>query len=261
MFLIFLPSCEKVIEFDLSESKEALVIEATITNNKDPFIVLISKTLPYFAKETDNLVSGAIVSIKSESGKQRYYKETSPGVYKLEKTFAAADSWYTIDVEYEGITYSASSYLNESVPIVDLDFSYFDGFGFFDSGYKVSCYIRDPLNIANYYRLKYYVNGKPYEENGEISLYSDKLFDGKAIGIGQRAVVFKETDTLTVELQSIDKAAYDYFLTLESISGTEIIQSASPTNPNSNFSNGALGYFSAYSYERKTVLISDYLKK
>jgi len=249
-----------VIEFNLSDSKEALVIEATITSNKEPFTVLISKTSPYFGADTDNLVSGAKVSVMAENGKKRYFTESSPGVYKLEKTIASVNVWHVITVEYDGVIYTARSFLNEAVPIVDLSFSYFDGFGFFDSGYKVTCYIRDPIGVVNYYRIKYFVNGKPYDDNGEISLYTDKLFDGKSIGIGQRTVVFDKTDTLTVELQSIDKAAYDYFVTLENISGTEIIQSASPANPNSNFNNGALGYFSAYSFERKTVLISDYLK-
>ena len=258
--LLIFSSCEKVIELDLADSKEAIVIEATISNNNEPFTVLISKTLPYFDSKTDNQVSGAIVRVSDENGKKKYFKEVSPGVYKLSKITAMPNSWYTIDVEYEGITYSARSYLNEPVHIEELSFSYFDGFGFFDSGYKVSCYIRDPLDIQNYYRIKYYVNGKPSNVNGEISLYTDKLFDGKSIGIGQRTVVFEKTDTLTVELQSIDKAAYEYFLTLENISGTDIIQSASPANPNSNFNNGALGYFSAYSVDRKTVSIGDYIK-
>jgi hypothetical protein len=66
---------------------------------------------------------------------------------------------------------------------------------------------------------------------------------------------------LTVELQSIDKSVYNYFQTLESISGNAMQQTASPTNPISNFSNGALGYFSAYTFDRKKVIIKDFIKK
>lgn len=254
-------ACEKVIEIDLSESKEVIVIEATITNSKLPFTVLISKTSPYFGTKTENPVSGAIVSVRAEKGKTRYFVETAPGLYQMEKTLALASSWYIIDVEYDGITYSARSFMNEVVPIVELGFSYFDGLGFFDSGFKVNTYFRDPANKENYYRLKYYVNGKSVNDQGEITLYSDQLFDGKDIGLGQRTIVFQETDTLTVELQSIDKAAYNYFSTLESISGNELQQSASPANPISNFNNGALGYFSAYTFDRKTVIIKDYVSK
>lgn len=254
-------ACEKVIEFDLSGSKEIIVIEATVTSSKAPFTVLVSKTSPFFGPKTDHAVSGAKVSLRVENGKPKYFFETTPGVYKLEKSAALANYWYIVDIEYEGITYSARSFMNEPVPIVDLSFSYFDGFGFFDSGYKATCFIRDPANKENYYRLKYYVNRKSVDDKGEINLHSDKLFDGKVVGLGQRSVVFKETDTLTIELQTIDKTAYDYFLMLESISGNEVQQTASPANPVSNFNNGALGYFSAYSYERKTVVIKDYIKK
>ena len=254
-------SCEKVIELDLSESKEVIVIEALVTSNKEPFKVLVSKTSSFFGPKTNDAVSGAKVSLRAENGKPKYFRETSPGVYRLEKITAPANYWYIVDVEYDGITYSARSFMNEAVPIADISFSYFDGFGFFDSGYKVNCFIRDPADIENYYRLKYFVNGNPVDDKGELNLHLDKLFNGKVVGLSQRSLVFKETDTLTIELQSIDKAAYDYFLMLESISGNELLQTASPANPVSNFDNGALGYFSAYSYERKTVIIKNYLNK
>jgi len=254
-------SCEKVIEFDLADSKSIIVIEATITSNREPFTVLVSKTSPYFGTASSELVSGATVSVRIENGKPRYFKELSPGIYRLEKTFAQANYWYIIDVEYNGVTYSARSFLNEPVPIADFSLSHFDGFGIFDSGYKVNCFIRDPVGIENYYRIKIYVNGLPIVDEGEINLYSDKLFDGKLIGLVQRSAVFKETDSILVELQAIDKATYDYFSTLESISGIEIIQSASPANPISNFNNGALGYFSAYSYDRKPLIVADFIKE
>lgn len=262
IFGIFaLVSCEKVIEVDLSGAKKAIVIEATITNERIPFQVLVSTTSPYFGAGTANPVSGAKVSVRIENGKPRYYSETDPGVYILDKTWATPGYNYIIEVEYNGITYSANSFLNEPVPIAQLGFAYFNGLGFFDNGYQVSCNIVDPVDAENYYRLKYYVNGKQINNNGEISLYSDKLFNGREVGLGQRTLVFQETDTLTLELQSIDKAAYDYFSTLENITTTDWQQSAAPANPISNFNNGALGYFSAYSVSRKTVVIKDYIKK
>lgn len=257
----FLASCEKVINLELAGSAEAIVIEATLTTEKQPIQVLVSKTSPYFSSGTGNPVSGAVVSIRSDNGKPHYFKENEPGVYTLDKTWVNPGFWYVVDVEYDGVKYSARSFLNDQVPIADLGFSYFDGMGFFDNGYTVTCYIRDPGDVENYYRLKYYVNGKPIDDKGEISLYSDKLFNGNDIGIGQRMLVFQETDTLTVELQAIDKAAYDYFSTLENITASDWQQSAAPANPISNFDNGALGYFSAYSVTRKTVVVKDYLKK
>lgn len=253
-------ACEKVIEFDLSGSKEMIVIEAILNNGKGPITVLVSKTSPYFGTKTDNTVSGAKVSIRMEGKNPIYLNETKPGIYQIENTRAESGYWYIVDVESEGITYSARSYMNHLVPITDLSFSYSDGLGVFKSGYLVHCYINDPGDQENYYQLKYFVNGKPTDNQGELTLYSDKLFNGKEIGLGQRSSVFNENDTLTIELQSIDKAAYDYFSTLENITGNELVQSASPANPTGNFNNGALGYFSAYSYIRRTLIIKDYIQ-
>jgi hypothetical protein len=54
-------------------------------------------------------------------------------------------------------------------------------------------------------------------------------------------------------LQCIGNGAYEYFSTLsQSSSG---MQSSTPSNPASNFSNGALGYFSAYSVRSETIIV------
>ena len=257
--LLTISSCEEVIEIDLANAKEVIVIEALIANENSPFTVKISKTTPYFGATASNPVSGAKVSVRTEEGRTKYFTEALPGKYELNKTHALPGFWYSVDVEYEGITYTARSYMYEKVQIGELGFTYFDGFGIFESGYKVNTFIRDPVNVDNYYRIKYYVNGKPENSLGGYSLYNDRLFDGKAIGLGQRSQVFKKTDTLTVELQTIDKATYDYFSTLESISGLDVLQSVSPANPISNFNNGALGYFSAYTFDTRTVVIQDYI--
>jgi len=255
--------CEKVVEIDLSDSKPVIVIEANINNGRDPFTVLVSKTSSYFEASSDtNQVSGAKVSLRVENGKPKYFKETAPGIYKLEKTTVYTNNWYIVDVEYDGVTYSARSYLPPPVPIVDLSISYFDGLGFFDSGYKINTFIRDPSDQTNFYRIKLYVDGLVVNTDGESDLYSDKLFDGKVIGLVQHSsVVFSKTDNVLVELQTIDESAYNYFSTLANITGVDFIQSASPANPISNFNNGALGYFSAYSFDRKFISISNYIQE
>ena len=255
-----LNSCEKVIEFDLEGSNSVVVIEANLTNNKMPVTVFVSKTSSFSGSKAGTPVSGAKVSVKVENGNLKYLTEVEPGVYRLEKVIAQTGYWYVIDVVSEGVTYSARSFLNRPVPIIDLTFSYFDGFGFLESGYMANCFVRDPAETENYYRIKYYVDGKPVSEQNGITLFSDELFNGNEIGLSHQSFVFSETDTLTVELQSIDWAAFNYFSTLEDISGPSWQQNAAPTNPNSNFNNGALGYFSAYSYERRTVVIKDFLK-
>ena len=63
-------------------------------------------------------------------------------------------------------------------------------------------------------------------------------------------------DTITIELLSIDKAAYDYFHTLsEILSSDQSPTSLAPQNPLTNLSGGALGYFAAYTVDTRKIVI------
>jgi hypothetical protein len=64
--------------------------------------------------------------------------------------------------------------------------------------------------------------------------------------------VLHDGDQLHIEVRSIDKNVYNYLYSLQIMDNTT-------TNPIANFTNGALGYFSAYSsvtYDT-TVKIAD----
>ena len=66
-------------------------------------------------------------------------------------------------------------------------------------------------------------------------------------------------NTLPVRILTLDKAAYEYFFLLNELSnnnGLDIpdILNVNTYNPKSNLSNGALGYFYAYSYKKYTAV-------
>jgi len=63
-------------------------------------------------------------------------------------------------------------------------------------------------------------------------------------------------DTITVELLTIDKAAYDYYSILRDIlSSDRSATSLSPANPNTNLTNGPLGYFAAFTVDTKSIVL------
>ena len=57
-------------------------------------------------------------------------------------------------------------------------------------------------------------------------------------------------DVISVWLECIDKGVFEYFRTANSEGG----QNASPANPVSNITNGALGYFSACSVSKDSII-------
>jgi hypothetical protein len=109
----------------------------------------------------------------------------------------------------------------------------------------------DPEDEVNYYRFVEYVNGKvtiSYVEN-------DKFNNGKDNKSFLTCVDRKlsKGDTLTVEMQSISKAVYDYFYAFSTMN--DLVQGTNTTNPISNISGANLGYFSAHTVHRRSVVV------
>ena len=119
---------------------------------------------------------------------------------------------------------------------------------------------RDPLELGNYYRVNARssslipadsIDGRGYR------LFTDKLTNGNEMAERIRAGRnVNPGDTITVELLSIDKAAYDYYSTLRDIlSSDRSATSLSPANPNTNLTNGPLGYFAAFTVDTKSIVL------
>ncbi len=64
-----------------------------------------------------------------------------------------------------------------------------------------------------------------------------------------------QNDTVLLKMYCVDKNIYNYFFTLAAVTGNNNFRSASPANPNSNISNGALGYFSAHTISQKKIVV------
>ena len=60
-------------------------------------------------------------------------------------------------------------------------------------------------------------------------------------------------DTVTVEMQCIDKTVYEYFNSFGNLGMGP--SSSTPANPYTNLNGAVLGYFSAHTSERKSVII------
>jgi hypothetical protein len=127
----------------------------------------------------------------------------------------------------------------------------------------LNCYIKDPPNVKNYYRIEVYKNGihLPKDAVKPIMIFSDKFFDGRStpLRISSRRLsidYFLPKDTLTVQLLNIDEITYNYFKQLRDITNAgRLMSTSTPDNPDNNLSNGALGYFAAWSVSEKTLVV------
>ncbi|HSO88381.1 MAG TPA: DUF4249 domain-containing protein [Draconibacterium sp.] len=255
LILIF-SGCEKVIDVDLNESDPAIVIEGNL--NYNPYLneVKISMTSSYFDTLPTEKVSGAIVSVSSDFGGEYIFDETENGIYRSNEIRLKLGETYHLSVEANGEKYEASSRLNPPVNIDSVKFFYQDGFSFIESGYYVNLYLFDPPGISNYYRVKVTKNGVLQNTIDDFFIFDDRYVDGNSIEINLFNSAFNLNDTVSVQLISLDEGAYEYLETFQEVVNNNP-GSAAPANPNSNLSNGALGYFSAWSSDTKTFIIQE----
>ncbi|MEY2692271.1 MAG: hypothetical protein RIT03_661, partial [Bacteroidota bacterium] len=117
--LIVLSSCEKVVTVPLETAAPRLVIDASIACVKGVPVstqtIKLSTTAPYYASEVPP-VSGANVSISTEDGSVFEFTEIDQtGVYQCTNFEAILNATYTLLVNYNGQTYTATESL-QAVP-------------------------------------------------------------------------------------------------------------------------------------------------
>ena len=241
-------SCEKVINLHLETSPSQIVIQGNINDQPGPYIVKISKSVSFDESNVYPAVSGATVIISDNAGNSDTLTEVSSGKYSTSVLQGVPGRIYTLTTKIDGQTYAASSTLPEAL---EIDSIYVEK-TMFGNEKQITIDFTDPANIDNYYRLIEFVNNI---QQDQIYVTSDKLYEGKKISysfMSQDNDNKLETgDKVTIWLECVDKFVYEYFRTADANGG----QTASPANPTSNISNGALGYFNACSVRKISIVV------
>jgi len=204
-------------------------------------------------------VSGARIIIKDDLGHRDTLTETVAGTYETTSLHGAVGRTYSLDVIANGIEYTAISSIPKKVKIDSLYATPRRTSGG-ETGYDIWVMFKDPPELGNYYRLNVNVTSLVSQDSVDgrrYRIYSDKLTNGNEITERVRAGrLVVSGDTVTVELLSIDKAMYEYFSTLRDVlSSDRAATSLSPANPNTNLDGGALGYFAAWTIDRRTIIL------
>lgn len=249
VLLSSLSSCEKEIDVDLRSVPPHIVIEG-IVKQGEPATVRISHTLDFTDNSGYPNLGGATVTISDDKGNTEVLQQDENGWYTAQNIKGQIGYTYHMSVVYEGKEYTATSQMS---PQVLLDNITMTKVHVMDYAFPV-IHFRDPMGEANqYYRSLVFINGKQHPDAGEF-VHSAEFKDGGYQDWDLQVYTndsdndpIKKGDEITVEFQCIDKGTYRFFQTLISIG-------QSPTNPISNISNGALGYFSACTAERQTII-------
>jgi hypothetical protein len=251
--LIF-SACQEVIEVDLNTTDPQFVVEGTVTDQPGPYRVRITKTVNFDEPNNYPAVSGAAVVI-TDGALTDTLAEVEPGIYETRfLTQGEPGRTYTLTVRVEGNIFTASSTMPAAVPFDDLttDESTQPG------GETVILMVpefRDPVGFGNYYRFIQWNNGRRLPA---IFVLDDRNSDGlritRPLFAPNSDIETAVGDTVTVEMQTVDRATYKYFFALDASSGNSPNASV-PANPDNNFGGACLGYFSAHTVQQRSLIV------
>ncbi len=245
-------SCKKVIDLKLKDATPLLIIQGNVTNVPGFYDVSLNKSVSYSSPNVFPAVSGASVKITdSTTGLIDVLKEISPGIYRTLTLQGVQGHTYILDITAEGKTYKASSIMPKLVNLDSVSFLVNTGFG--ETIINPVPNFQDPANQKNHYRFIQSINNKAYDK---IFLFDDRLSDGKYMArqLFNDSAYIQIKDTVQLEMQCIDKRVFEYYKQLSGLDPTNG-QPTSPTNPDTNISGGALGYFSAHTVQKKKAVV------
>jgi len=235
-------SCQKVIDLKLDSAATQIVIEGNITNVRGPQFVTVSQSVPFTNSNTFPPVSGAMVTITDNKGNIYKLIEGPAGTYVINNLLGKSGTTYTLTVQVNGNTYTASSNMPATV--------FFQPLSYTDDAFKknsklITIHYQDPANTPNQYRFIMNVNGIQVKS---IFDTDDTFTDGASVDIDlyQNDFKIKTGDNVTVEEQCIDRNVFNYWFSLSQQQDSGAGGGTTPSNPPSNLSNNALGYFSAH---------------
>ncbi|HEY4288354.1 MAG TPA: DUF4249 domain-containing protein [Puia sp.] len=250
--VIGLAACQKVVNLNLKNASGKYVIEGNVTNLPGPYQVTIGKTGEVTSDYSFTGVSGAVVTIRDNTGNGEALLEVQPGLYQTKSLQGVEGRTYSLSISVGGNTFTSSSVMPHPV---NLDSLYIvDVYNFSKMVKAVVPVFTDPVGQGNSYRFNEMINGVL---DKTLFYSNDDFSDGRTSTFNLLRPDPDSTlhvkDNVSVEMQCIDKEVYKYWYSVDQSSTGDGGNTAS--NPVTNITGGALGYFSAHTSQTKSILV------
>ncbi|TXI33860.1 MAG: DUF4249 domain-containing protein [Niabella sp.] len=258
--------CEKVITAEIPSAPKRLVVEGIITDDS-VCKVRISQISNFY--DTANLegITGATVSISDNGSFPTLLKETNArGIYRA-NLLGKPGHRYSLRIVIDSLTLARSNNLSgfsnqtyqavSAMPAkVRMDSLFVTKRKFLGKERMFATVkFKDPQPAGNAYRFVQYVNG--FEETS-IFILNDALINNRQVlydlQVQDIDYSLEKCDQLRVSMQCVEKPVYLYWYSL-SQGAMGSTQAASPNNPVSNITGGAIGYFSAYAVSTMNIAV------
>ncbi len=265
--MLILVSCQEVIDIDLNSSDPRLVVEGAISSTDSVTWVRLTRSVNFDEPNSFPGVVNAQVSVTDSKGvttplleeflfvndEGASIEEITPSFYRAHLKGVVGET-YTLNIIENDKSYSTTTVLNPPVAIDTIFVQSTNGFNPPELPSEfMNCSFYDPKGEVNQYRFIQSINGV---DDNYIYVGNDTFFNGIYVNASLFGSEkgFVKGDTVVVKLQTIDTGNYNYLQALSRMIGGGG-ESVSPTNPPSNFTGDAMGYFYAYSEDRDTIII------
>ena len=268
-------SCTEKMEIELDDTYTRLVVEGRFSTDTTIHTVRLTKSSSYFYNQAPPPVSNALITISDGNTTITLNENaTKPGIYETPvNTFGKIGSTYkllikNVDINNDGIMeeYDATSTIYPINQIDSISTKYYTDF----EAWEIKCFVQDPPT-EDYYLFHIYKNNVLMTDTlTEPLVVDDKLYNGNytnGIGVGylrdeksgERGYL---GDSIRLETWRIDKNFFKFVSEYKDALRTQTpLFSGPPANVKGNVSNGAIGYFAAYSVSKASTTIKETIKK
>jgi hypothetical protein len=247
-------SCQKVIVLPIDEQDNLIIFEGVLKNRDGASYFNLSRSVGiYDSEDAITAISDATIDVFDTQGNQFQFTEdpAHPGTYINHSFVAQPNTTYSMTAIIGGEVITGVSF-TKSKPIID---SLYTKPNPFDLEPPFSQWVyyhsSDPVDEENYYRLRIWRNGK------EPSLYyigNDYYINGQAYEAQFFGVDALPGDSIFIEMQEMDPDVYDYIYGLSNALTTGPFSPA-PSNPPSNLTGNAVGYFGVYMTDTMSMVV------
>jgi len=280
-------SCEKEIKLDVENQPPKLVVDASIETNGFPLVAL-STSVNYFSSITpeelaNSFVHDAVVTVSdgSTTAQLKEYSFTDTSGYTV--YYYSVDSsdlsslitgqfekQYQLTIETGEQTYTASTTIPALAKVCDSMWWTPAPFADDSNLCVMNGKFIDPPGLGNYVRYFTKINSERFLP-GLNSVFDDQVVDGITyslqfdVGWDKNSLdkptaengygYVRRGDTVTLKYCNIDKAAYTFWNTWEFAWQSYGNPFSSPVKVLGNVSNNALGAFTGYAVQYKTIII------
>lgn len=250
ILLVITSGCVDVIDLDLDDSAEMVVIDGRIPQDRLAEVKITTSIPVKTINEFPPIADAAVDITDVTTGETEVLIQSFPRIYRTTMLSGTPGHTYQMTVKIGDDVFFATSQMPHLVKIDDLTAEPAQRFGS-DETYRLIASYNDPEAPGNNYRYVVYQNGI---QSQWIFVRNDSFTNGNHVdqSIFNPEIKITAGDQVRVEMQCVDKAVFDYFNGLMLLNTDRGI---SPTNPPTNISGGALGYFSAYTSSELSISI------